>query len=72
MAFMEGEMVARHWKKYKTNEICARFDISRVTLYRWENEGLLSEVARDWRGWRIYNEINMKNIEKIIKHKTAG
>ena len=58
-------------KKYKTKEICDRFDISRATLFRWEDEGLLSGVERDWRGWRIYNESNMKDIEKIIRSKNA-
>ncbi len=59
-------------KKYKTNEICNRFDISRATLFRWESEGLLTGVQRDWRGWRVYSETNLKEIEKIIKSKNAG
>jgi len=59
-------------KKYKTNDICKRFDISRATLFRWESEGLLCDVERDWRGWRVYNEDNLKNIDKIMKSKNAG
>jgi DNA-binding transcriptional MerR regulator len=58
-------------KKYKTKEICDRFDISRATLFRWEEEGLLTGVERDWRGWRVYDEGNMKDIEKIIRSKNA-
>ncbi len=58
-------------KSYKTNEICNRFDISRATLFRWESEGLLTGVARDWRGWRVYNEDNLKDIEKIMRSKKA-
>jgi DNA-binding transcriptional MerR regulator len=58
-------------KKYKTNEICSRFDISRATLFRWESEGLLTGVERDWRGWRVYNESNLKEIEKIIRSKNS-
>ncbi len=57
--------------KYKTSEICSRFDISRATLLRWESEGLLAKVERDWRGWRIYTEYNLKNIEKIMKSRRA-
>lgn len=59
-------------KKYKTKEICERYDISRATLFRWESEGLLSGVERDWRGWRVYNEGNVRDIEKIIRGKNAG
>lgn len=59
-------------KKYKTSEICSRYDISRATLFRWESEGLLRSVERDWRGWRVYNEHNLQAIEKIIKGKNAG
>jgi DNA-binding transcriptional MerR regulator len=66
-------MVARKsLKKYKTSEICSRFDISRATLFRWESDGLLSGVGRDWRGWRVYNENNLRDIEKIMKGKNAG
>ena len=59
-------------KKYKTKESCDRFDISRATLFRWESEGLLMGVGRDWRGWRIYNDANVREIERIIKGKNAG
>jgi DNA-binding transcriptional MerR regulator len=59
-------------KKYKTSEICSRFDISRATLFRWESDGLLSGVGRDWRGWRVYSETNLRAIEKIMKSKSAG
>jgi DNA-binding transcriptional MerR regulator len=58
-------------KKYKTQEICDRFDISRATLFRWESEGLLTNVQRDWRGWRVYGEGNLREIEKIIRSKNA-
>jgi hypothetical protein len=68
----EDAMVTRkNTKKYKTSDICNRFDISRATLFRWESEGLLAGVERDWRGWRVYNENNLKAIEKIMKGKAA-
>lgn len=57
---------------YKTNEVCDRFDISRATLFRWESEGVLTGVERDWRGWRVYNENNIRDIQKIMKGKNAG
>jgi len=64
--------ISKTRKKYKTSEICTRFDISRATLFRWESEGLLRGVERDWRGWRVYTEQNLQTIAKIIKSKNAG
>ncbi|MBI5043385.1 MAG: MerR family transcriptional regulator [Nitrospirae bacterium] len=58
-------------KRYKTNEICDIFDISRATLFRWEEEGLISNVGRDWRNWRVYSEKNIKEIQDIIKKKSG-
>jgi DNA-binding transcriptional MerR regulator len=65
-------VTSKNLKKYKTSEICSRFDISRATLFRWESEGLLRGVERDWRGWRVYNENNLQAIAKIIKGKNVG
>jgi len=56
-------------KIYKTKEICKLYDISRSTLFRWESEGLITGVDRDWRGWRIYHQNNLKEIERIIRKK---
>ena len=68
----EAAMVKRKNPRiYKTKEICDRFDISRATLFRWESEGLLAGVGRDWRGWRVYSDNNLKVIEKIIRGKSS-
>lgn len=56
-------------KEYNTREICDRFDISRATLFRWEDEGLITNVGRDWRNWRLYSDKNIREIEVIIKGK---
>ncbi|MBI3994582.1 MAG: MerR family transcriptional regulator [Nitrospirae bacterium] len=53
-------------KRYKTQDICKIFDISKATLFRWEKEGLISNVGRDWRNWRLYSEQNMKEIRRIM------
>jgi DNA-binding transcriptional MerR regulator len=55
--------------EYKTNEICALFDISKATLFRWEDQGLISNVGRDWRNWRLYSIQNIREIKKIIASK---
>jgi DNA-binding transcriptional MerR regulator len=56
-------------RKLKTKEICKLYDISRSTLFRWETEGLITGVERDWRGWRLYHDNNLKEIENIIRQK---
>jgi len=56
-------------EKFKTKDICKIYDISRSTLFRWESEGLITGVERDWRGWRLYHQKNLKEIERIMKHK---
>lgn len=69
----EGAMATpKKLKKFKTKDICDRYDISRATLFRWESEGLLPGVGRDWRGWRVYSESNVRDIERIIRGKNAG
>ena len=50
----------------KTLDICQMFDISKSTLFRWEKEGLISNIGRDWRNWRIYSQTNLNEIRKII------
>lgn len=56
-------------KRYKTQEICRRFDISKATLYKWEKEGLITSVSRDWRNWRTFSEKNITEIKNIIKSR---
>ncbi len=53
-------------KGLKTVEICEMFDISKSTLFRWEKEGLISNIGRDWRNWRVYSQTNLNEIKKII------
>lgn len=59
-------MVAKNTNNYKTKDICKLFDISKATLFRWESEGLISNVGRDWRNWRLYSDQNLKEIKKVI------
>lgn len=51
---------------YKANEICSTFDISKATLFRWERDGLITDVGRDWRNWRLYTDKHLRAIERLI------
>ena len=42
---------------FRTADVCRLVGISRTTLFRWLNEGMLSDtVSRDRRGWRLFTE----------------
>ena len=56
---------------FKTIDICRLYDISRSTLFRWESEGFITDVERDWRGWRLYHQKNLKEIERLINRNRA-
>ena len=58
-------------RSYKAQEICDTFDISKATLFRWERQGLIGGVGRDWRNWRLYSDKNRREIERLIKRRTV-
>ena len=52
---------------YRTAEVYRMIGISRNTLYRWLQYGVVDECEhRDWRGWRLFTQdeidtLKMKN-----------
>ena len=58
---------------YRTAEICNETGISRATLYRWLNAGLLEKAYKDRRGWRLFtkddlSKLHSKAIEVHVKY----
>lgn len=62
---------------YRTAEVCRKLGISRNTLFRWLQKGVLGNIEyRDWRGWRLFtaaqvqimmtrtNRITARSLEK--------
>jgi predicted site-specific integrase-resolvase len=42
---------------FRTADVCRLVGISRTTLFRWLNEGILNDaISRDRRGWRLFTE----------------
>lgn len=39
-----------------TSQAAKRIGVSKSTLLRWIVEGSIADVARDWRGWRVWSE----------------
>ena len=54
---------------FNSSEICRKFDITKNTLFKWEKEGKISRVQKDWRGWRIFSDENVNEIRRIIEDK---
>ena len=59
-------------KKFTAHEICKKFDVTKNTLFKWEREGKIAKVKKDWRGWRVFSEKNVAEIKKIIDEKMKG
>ncbi len=55
--------------KFSTQGVCTLFDVTKTTLFKWEKEGKLNQVEKDWRGWRVFSDDNIKNVRKIILEK---
>lgn len=51
-----------------TVEVAREIGVSKNTLLRWLQEGHVPDVERDWRGWRVRSE---EDIRRIRAFKTA-
>ena len=52
---------------FSTIEAAHCIGISKDTLLRWLDEGLIDDVQRDWRGWRVWMQ---RDIERIKAFKS--
>ena len=48
---------------YTTSEMCEEAGISRPTLFRWLRQGVLKEIRKDRRGWRLFTEEELNKIK---------
>ena len=48
---------------YLTMETCRKTGISRATLYRWLRQGVLKELRKDRRGWRLFTENDLNKLK---------
>ena len=50
---------------YRTAEVYRMVGISRNTLYRWLQLGVLGECERrDWRGWRLFTQDEVDTLKE--------
>ena len=49
---------------YRTSELCKMAGISKATLFRWLNVGIIGDVVyKDRRGWRLFTEGDIARIK---------
>ena len=54
-------------KKYRLIDIAREIDRDKSTIIRWEDLGLIPAAKRDSRGWRYYNDKEVKAIIELVK-----
>jgi len=53
---------------YSTVQAAERVGVCKNTLLRWIREGLIPDVGRDWRFWRVWSE---QDIARAIAFKRS-
>ena len=47
-------------------EVTERIGVASKTIIRWEKAGKIRKSKRDYRGWRMYSQENMRSMEKMV------
>jgi len=50
-----------------TVEAAKCIGVSKSTLLRWLDEGLVEDVERDWRGWRMWRSKDVDRVKAFQK-----
>ncbi|MDR4506162.1 MAG: MerR family transcriptional regulator [Candidatus Scalindua sp.] len=51
-------------RKLTITQIAEKVGVTARTIKRWEDSGKIKKAKRDWRGWRVYDQ---KDAREIIK-----
>jgi DNA-binding transcriptional MerR regulator len=43
-------------------DVAERIGVTPKTIVRWEKAGKVNRPKRDWRGWRIYDKIDLRRL----------
>jgi DNA-binding transcriptional MerR regulator len=52
---------------FSTIEAANCIGVSKSTLLRWLDEGLVDDVERDWRGWRVWRSGDVERVKAFQK-----
>ena len=47
-------------------EVAERIGVASKTIIRWEKAGKIRKSKRDYRGWRMYSQEDMRAMEKMV------
>lgn len=48
--------------KMTITDVAERIGVTPKTIVRWEKAGKVNRPKRDWRGWRIYDKIDLRRL----------
>ena len=51
--------------KMTITEVAEIIGVVPRTILRWEDAGKIKKAKRDWRGWRVFTEEDLKEIKKF-------
>ncbi len=54
---------------YRFSQACEKIGISKSTYLRYVKDGIFSDVQKDGRGWRVFQDDDIKKIKKILEQK---
>ena len=46
-------------------EVAQRIGVTPKTIVRWEKSGKVNRPKRDWRGWRVYDKLDLKRLKQF-------
>jgi DNA-binding transcriptional MerR regulator len=56
---------------YRTAEVCRILGISRNTLFRWLARHVVKNEYRDYRGWRLFSEDQVRILKERLYRVTT-
>lgn len=62
--------------KMTITDVAIRIGVTPKTIIRWESAKKVARAKRDWRGWRVYDKDDLKQLrefkETIIYYEEDG
>ena len=46
-------------------DVAGRIGVTPKTIVRWEKSGKVTRPKRDWRGWRVYDKLDLKKLKSF-------